>query len=66
MKPYRVYCFDGASRIVSAEWIEAANDADALKAARELMDCFRMEVWEKERLVGRLEPAPIRTDRARR
>jgi hypothetical protein len=56
VKPYRVYCFDGASRIVLAEWIEAANDCEGLKAARVLMDCFRSEVWDKDRLVGRIEP----------
>lgn len=58
MKTYRVYCFDGGSRIVRADWLEAFNDAEALVAAKGLMDCFRIEVWERDRLAGRYEPNP--------
>ena len=52
MRTYRVYCFDGASRIVSAQWLEAANDADAVIAAKKQMNCVRIEVWERDRRVG--------------
>ena len=52
VKTYRVYCFDGASRITSADWIDAVNDADAVQAAKKF-DCFRVEVWDHDRLVGR-------------
>lgn len=53
MKMYRVYCFDGGSRIVGAEWIEAANDAEALQAAKDAFDCVRVEVWDRGRFAGR-------------
>ena len=52
---YRVYCFDGASRIVGADWVEAPDDLQALIAARNAFDCFRVEVWERDRLAGRHE-----------
>ena len=52
---YRVYCFDGASRIVEADWLEAHDDVRALHAAREAFDCFRVEVWDRDRLAGRHE-----------
>ena len=55
MIQYRVYCFDGASWIVEADWLEADDDRAALRAAREVYDCFRVEVWELNRLAGRHE-----------
>lgn len=53
MISYRIYCFDGGSRIVNADWIDAMNDADALSAAKEIMNCVRVEVWDRDRLVAR-------------
>lgn len=50
---YRIYCFDGASRIISAEWLPATNDAEALSYAKHTKDGFRIEVWDRARLVGR-------------
>jgi len=59
MKSYRVFCFDGRSRIVSAAAIYATNDAEALASARRLMDGVRIEVWDLDRLAGRYEcPEP--------
>ena len=55
MKHYRVYCFDGGSRIINAEWIEAGSDDIALQSARATFDCFKIEVWDRDRLVGRHE-----------
>jgi hypothetical protein len=56
MISYRVYCLDGMSRIVRAEPLEAGSDDDALRMARVVMgDCFKSEVWERDRLVGRLD-----------
>lgn len=55
MIAYRVYCLDGVNRFVRAEPIEAASDDNALRMARVVMgDCFKCEVWERDRLVGRL------------
>jgi len=55
---YRVYHFDGASRITSAGWVEAANDAEALLIAKSQQGGVSREVWDRDRLVGRIGPEP--------
>ena len=40
---------------INADWIEAENDAEALQAAKNAYDCFRIEVWDRDRLVGRYQ-----------
>jgi len=54
---YRLYRLDGAGRISGAEWIEAADDADARSQARAQASSARFELWDRERLVDR-DPAP--------
>lgn len=55
MLVYRVYCLDGADGFQRSESIEAATDDDAIRRARRMMgDCFICEVWERDRLVARL------------
>jgi anaerobic ribonucleoside-triphosphate reductase len=52
MADYRLYCLDRAGHIGHGEWIEAANDDDAiaLVTAKKLaVDC---ELWEGNRLVA--------------
>lgn len=57
MADYRLYRLDGAGKIVTAEWIEAADDADAAEVARTLrLDCT-CEVWDRQRLIARIDPA---------
>jgi hypothetical protein len=36
--------------------VEAKNDDDATKAARELQIASDVEVWERDRFVARLKP----------
>ena len=56
MASYRLYCLDGAGRIGFAEWIEASDDAEALRQARALKSgALRCEVWESNRLVGHFQ-----------
>jgi hypothetical protein len=57
-KFYRLYCFDGASRVISAEVIEALTDAEALQAAKQFNGGLSREVWDRDRLVGRVGPEP--------
>ena len=57
MKSYRIYCFDGASKIVRAEWLDAGDDADAVNAAKQVDGCVRIEVWDRDRLVARVAAA---------
>jgi hypothetical protein len=55
MREYRLYCLDGAGRIGFAEWIEAADDEQAVAKARELKKNTAIcEVWERHRLVATL------------
>ena len=58
MSAYRVYCLDGASRFLSAEWIEAESDEHALALAARLSHGIAREVWDRDRLVGRIEMDP--------
>ena len=58
MSAYRVYCLDGAGKVWAAEWIEAEDDSAALAAAREINGAVRYEIWEGQRLVGRIQVDP--------
>jgi hypothetical protein len=55
LKTYRVYCLDAAQRMVTADWIEAASDEEAI--ARAEADGFgsKCEIWEGQRLVAKLD-----------
>ena len=55
MPHYRLYCLDGAGKIAKAEWLEAADDAAALDELRSRQYPFKCELWDRERLVGRVE-----------
>jgi hypothetical protein len=52
---YRLYCLDGVGKVVSAEWIDADDDTAAIEAANDMMDGHPCELWERSRLVIRLE-----------
>lgn len=54
MKSYRVFSFDSASRIVASDAVEANSDAEALSKAARTGEGVRREVWDRERLVGRI------------
>jgi len=54
MPNYRLYCLDGNGKIAAAEWIEAADDASALTAARALAKPVECELWLRNRLVDRI------------
>ena len=52
---YRVYCLDGVNRFTRTESFEAPDDEAAARRTRELMaDCVKAEVWDRDRLVARL------------
>ena len=53
---YRLYRLDGAGKIVSAEWVDAADDAAAEQHARDRDLPVTCEMWERNRLVARVEP----------
>ena len=56
---YRIYCFDAARGIVSADWLAATDDHDAI-ARTEVMDFgCKCEIWEGKRLVAQLDGARL-------
>jgi hypothetical protein len=55
---YRLYRLDGAGKIAAADWIEAADDKDAARRARDREDGNTWEVWDRDRLVARIGRQP--------
>ena len=56
MAQYRIYCLDGAGRIEMADWIEAADDKEAVKQAHDLkLHALKCEIWQEDRLVAKLD-----------
>lgn len=55
MPTYRMYRLDGDGRIAGAEWIEAEGDSAAVEIARERAGGARLELWEGQRLVERMQ-----------
>ena len=56
MVSYRLYRLDEAGKISSAEWIEATDDEDAARAARLRSKGGTCEIWQRNRLIARIEP----------
>lgn len=54
-KIYRVYSFDIERKAVSAEFVNAANDDDAIAKTKEAGFGSKCEIWEGKRLVAQLE-----------
>lgn len=54
MAAYRIYHIDGAGRFSTGDWIQAEDDAAALKVAAKRGRS--VEVWQGGRLVGRIGP----------
>ena len=57
MPTYRAYMIDRDNRVASYKPVEADTDAEALKAARQFVDDYDVEVWHLDRKIGRLERA---------
>jgi hypothetical protein len=55
-KAYRVYCFDIGRKTVTADFIKAASDEEAIAKAEEAYPGCKCEVWDSKRLVAQLEP----------
>ena len=53
---YRLYRLDGAGKISAAEWMEAADDADAARQGRLHAADDTCEVWDRNRMIARIEP----------
>lgn len=56
MATYRLYCLDGASRFLKAEWLEANDDVMAMVLARDMArQSVRCELWAGNHLVARFD-----------
>jgi hypothetical protein len=55
VRNYRIYCLDGANKVASAAWIEAADDEEAVAVVTERYGGYKCEVWDGKRLVGRVD-----------
>lgn len=53
-KAYRIYCYDGARRIVTSDWIKADSDEEAVAKARQQGFGTKCEIWDRNRLVASL------------
>jgi hypothetical protein len=51
-----VYCFDIGRKTVTADFIKAASDEEAIAKAEEAYPGCKCEVWDSKRLVAQLEP----------
>jgi hypothetical protein len=60
MRDFRLYCLDGTGSITLAEWIEAADDAEAIRQAQDLKrGALKCEVWVGNRLVATLDGSAL-------
>jgi hypothetical protein len=50
---YRLYRLDGAGKIISADWLEAEADDDALAQAQDHSGGRPFELWDRDRLISR-------------
>ena len=51
---YRLYGLDGVNKVVSAEWLKADDDDQAVEVAKTMMDGHDCELWQGSRLVARI------------
>ena len=61
MVNYRLYRLDGTGKITGAEWLAADGDDHATRLAREVGARTTLEVWNRNRLIARVDPDPKST-----
>ncbi len=54
-KSYRVYCFDIDRRAVSADFVKAASDQEAVSKIEAAGFGSKCEIWDGKRLVAQLD-----------
>ena len=52
MGDYRIYRLDRANHVVDVDYVSAATDDEAMRAARAMKAPGVREVWQGDRLVG--------------
>jgi hypothetical protein len=56
MPEYRLYCLNERGGFSKAHEIDASDDTDALAKARAMRLPMACELWNRDRLVGKLPP----------
>ena len=65
MPAYRLYYLDGSGRVVSAEWVEAADDTIATEqASKQELKAVSAELWQGKRRVACLNQDGVTLDGA--
>jgi hypothetical protein len=54
-KTYRIYCFDIDRNAVSADFVNATSDEEAISRTQETGFGSKCEIWDGKRLVAQLE-----------
>lgn len=54
-KTYRVYCYDAERMVVTAEFVTASSDEEAVALAEAADYGTKCELWDGKRLVAQLE-----------
>lgn len=54
-KTYRIYCYDAANRVVTADFVEAPTDEDAIAKIQTAGFGTKCEIWQGKRLAAQLE-----------
>jgi hypothetical protein len=52
---YSIGFLDADGRSTCTQYIEAANDREAIERARQILNLQDIELWDNKRLVGRFE-----------
>lgn len=52
---YRVYCHDGVNKVVSAEWVDAQTDDEAIALVQARYSEYDCELWDGRRLVAKID-----------
>jgi hypothetical protein len=56
MAQYRLYCRNGRGRFSAAHDIDAGDDSQALAKAKAMQIPTQCELWERGRMVAKLDP----------
>ena len=51
---YRVYCHDSVNKLVTAQWIDASTDDQAVGIVQDLYSHLTCEIWTGRRLVAKV------------
>jgi hypothetical protein len=56
---YRAYLLNPGGHIYWVKIIDCTDDQDAVQTAKQFIDGCDVEVWDRDRLIGRVGPADL-------